>query len=87
MCPLDRVGLYIVPMLKTLAALLKPAATSLSLVLLTVAGLVLLVVAAWTHGLFWGLIATGVACFLVEARVDVELAERRAAAEQQDRRG
>lgn len=68
-------------MLKTIAALLKPAATSLSLVLLTIAGLVLLVIAAWTQGLFWGLIATGIACWLVEARIDVELAERRAAAE------
>lgn len=68
-------------MLKTLAALLKPAATSLSLVLLTIAGLACLVTAAWTKGLFWGLIATGVAAFLIEARVDVELAERRAAAD------
>lgn len=67
-------------MLKTIGALLKPAATSLSLILLTVAGLALLVIAAWTHGLFWGLIATGLACWLVEARIDVELAERRAAA-------
>ncbi|HET6286341.1 MAG TPA: hypothetical protein VFG15_06285 [Amycolatopsis sp.] len=66
-------------MLKTFAALLKPAATRLSWVVLSVIGLVLLVIAGWTLGLFWGLIATGIACFLLELRIDFEKREREAA--------
>lgn len=72
-------------MLTTLAALLKPAATRLSWVVLSLLGLALLVLAAWTQGLFWGLIATGIACFLLELRIDMEKRER--AAVQDNRRG
>lgn len=74
-------------MLRTLAALLKPAATRLSWVVLTIIGLALLVTAGWTLGLFWGLAATGAACFLLELRIDFEKRERAEQANSDGRRG
>jgi membrane-bound ClpP family serine protease len=64
-------------MLTTLAALLKPAALRVGIVL-SLLGLVLLVIAAYRVNLTVGLAATGVACFLFEARLDLEKAQREA---------
>lgn len=64
-------------MLTTLAALLKPAASRVGIVL-SVVGLVLLVIAAYRWNLTAGLAATGVACFLLESRLDLEKAQREA---------
>lgn len=87
MCQLDRLGLYIVPMLKTLAALLKPAATRLSWVVLTILGLACFVVAAFMWDLKAGLGATGIALFLLELRIDFEKRERAALADKDGGRG
>jgi hypothetical protein len=64
-------------MLTTLAALLKPAASRVGIVL-SLLGLVLVVIAAYRWNLTAGLAATGVACWLLEARLDLEKAQREA---------
>lgn len=70
-------------MLTTLAALLKPAASRVGIVL-SLLGLVLLVIAAYRVNLTVGLAATGVACWLLESRLDLEKTQREA---DQDTRG
>ncbi|MEA5366090.1 hypothetical protein VA596_41640 [Amycolatopsis sp., V23-08] len=71
-------------MLTTLAALLKPAASRVGIVL-SLLGLVLLVIAAYRWNLTAGLAATGVACWLLESRLDLEKAQHEA--DQDERRG
>lgn len=69
MCPLDRVGLYIVPMLTKLARLLRPAASKVAPASLSLGALGCGVGAAWTQGTFWGLAGTAAALLLAEWRM------------------
>ncbi|MFD5245010.1 hypothetical protein ACFWIW_10725 [Amycolatopsis sp. NPDC058340] len=72
-------------MLTTLAAILKPAGKHVGMVMLSLLGLVLLVIAAYRWDLTAGLAATGLACWLLEARIDMEIRQRKA--DQDDGRG
>ncbi|RSN26505.1 hypothetical protein DMC63_01325 [Streptomyces sp. WAC 05977] len=74
-------------MLRTFAALLAPALTRLSWVVLTILGLTCFVIAAFLWDLKAGLGATGVALFLLELRIDFEKRERAELSEQDGRRG
>lgn len=74
-------------MLRTFAALLAPALTRLSWVVLTILGLACFVVAAFLWDLKAGLGATGVALFLLELRIDFEKRERAEQADPDGRRG
>jgi hypothetical protein len=76
MCPLDRVGLYIVPMLTKLARLLMPVANKVAPATLSLGALGCGVGAAWTQGTFWGLIGTAGALLLAEWRMVEPAAEQ-----------
>lgn len=72
MCPIDRLGLYIVPMLTGLGALLRPALVYLLPLFWVLAGCAGLVVGMfhWCDAAGW--VSIFFACLIVEYRADLQ---------------
>jgi len=72
MCPLDRVGLYIVRMLTGLGALLRPALSYLAPLIWVLAACAGFTTAAFTWNHIAGWAVAGASCLLVELRADLQ---------------
>jgi len=72
MCPLDRVGLYIVPMLTGLGALLRPALVYVLPLTWVLAACAAFTIAAFTWNHIAGWAIAGASCLLVEWRADLQ---------------
>lgn len=72
MCPLDRVGLYIVPMLTGLGALLRPAISYLAPLIWVLAACTAACIATFSWSTIAGWATVAVSCLVVEFRADLQ---------------
>lgn len=72
MCPHERVGLYIVPMLTGLGALLRPAVSYLAPLFWVLTACAGFTIAAFTWNHIAGWTVIGASCLIVEFRADLQ---------------